>query len=309
MSEIKKEERKLNDNEFLYEGEIVEVRHFEKGENIFLYKNIDSQTIKTLNPELYNKLNSAVDKFAAERDKLIEERKKAEEAERLGKLKQEVEDFKNLIKTDAPSLLKLNPKFAEPTSSYFGNVKRISFDVSGSRIELEYDPTVVGSGDWRAHKTDKSWVVEDANYHKTRYGKLSSATAKIEELANKYAKIQTEAGLKTQALESFATATGLNLIRGWYSSPYMRRYSEGHETYSLVPAVTEKYATPDFKLGLSLSFDNKVSVTAVKINKPTLILGRVCKEISFNLQKFISDPQEVKSFVDTIKFGKIKEEK
>lgn len=288
------EEKSLGENEFLFEGEIVKVHRFAESKeekHLFEFRETMSEVIETINPKLYKKLYLVVSKFATKYDQIQKERQEAREKEEKEKKIEELKQFKQEFKKIAPKeLMDREPEFKNPQNvdRWWGSVEIVQFHSKTSmskRVELS--------------REDERWIVEDDHYKKRRYKTLEKASARIIDLLDSYENIEKATNNRDQAIQDFATATGLVLEKGWHSSRYARRHSEGHTTYELVSIGFKKYEAP-FALKMSVSYGNKCSIYAVEIKKPMTILDRVCQNIIFNLKESITDPEEVKKLASDI---------
>jgi len=286
----------LKDNQFLLDGEVVTVHHFKSeyglATNEWEYQSVGKTTVQKLNPQLYTKIDEAVEAFRVERERLREERKKAEEQERIVKRTVEVETFKAKITTEVPELLKYSPQFRDPAST-FGETQHICFSAFGESAKLYFDNKVYSSGSWHAYSTDRVWVVEDAEYHKTRHAKLTKAAAKVMELLDGY-KLQAESIAKAKnEYEVFAQAVGFPLGQ-------TSKSTHGHKpTYYTVNTLQ---VSKNFTLELN-QYGNPIYVVAAAIDihytsniKDFTLFGQKARNLRIDGLR-IESPEQVKEFV------------
>lgn len=286
----------LKNNQFLFENETVTVNHFKSEygleENEWEYQSVGKVTIQKLNPVLYTKIDVAVEAFRVEQERILKGRQEEEEKARIEAKKAEVQAFKTQLETEAPELMKLNPKFTDVTDRTYWNVKEVHFEVRGKIVELDYDTQVTSPKEWHSHKTDKSWLVKDAELHRTRYSTLKKASAKIEELLNIYT-LAEKCRTETQnTYLAFAEAVGLPLSEGW--KQWGRLYSEGHKTFNLV--------AENIKMTMSIH-SNGVTVISAEITVPNTVPIRIFGTVATTVQiqgLDLKTPEEVKAFLTQV---------
>jgi len=288
-------EEKLNDDQFIFEGEVVTLFRVTNNKNEFKFRDVTSDTIEKLTPELYQKINAAVEIFKAQRDEIIKKRGEERLKQIVIEKAKEVEEFKKWFAENAPSLMSQNPEFREGLSNFYDNAKVVKFKVEPNfGIELSFQR---GGGGY--YYSGDKWQVEDNEYHRRYYTKFTSAVRRVAELIKEYrkraiqqAKNKEVADLETQALQNFADAVGLKLGQEYHSGHQWGR--RGYLTYNLKPA------DDSFELGLKVSSENKISVTSVKISKVMIFLRKV-SDIQFILETPITMVEEAKTLIQDIR--------
>lgn len=285
-------QKQLKENQFLFDGKVVTVQLFKNEaqtkQNPWVFGEVSMQHVQELNPELFTKIDTAVEDFRVELEQILKERQVAAKKVQIEVKKKEVQAFKTQLETEAPELIKLNPRFVEVTDRNYWNVKEVRFEAGNKTVELIYDGEVTSPREWHKHKTDKPWVV-NADYHRTRYGSLKKASAKIVELLNSYTLIEKGKTETQNTYLTFAKAVGLPLSEGW--KQYGRLYSEGYKTFNLV--------TENIKMTLSI-YSKGVTVTSVEITVPNKIPIRIFGTVATTVQiqgLDLKTPEEIKAFI------------
>jgi len=281
----------LDSNEFKFEDSIVTVNYLAKYEDekhLFKFKGVLSETIKKINPELYEKLYKAVNEFAKKRDEII--KKREEEREKLMKKQKiaELKAFKTWVKTKLPPKARaIRYEFVKEEEVIgWTNIKKLKFFTKGrSSIEVAFDDD------------RNKWEVEDFNYKRRYYKNFENAIERAIELIEDYNTRMNERQAKMNALENFAEATGLQLKTGYKSYGYGTR-RRGYTTYHLIPEDQK------FVINLSVDYENKVTATSVEIKVPiNLNLGVKVTKCSCSFES-LKTPEEVKNLVESIKRAK-----
>lgn len=294
----------LKDNQFLYEKVVITVDHFkdkkkEGDKHSWTAKFESGQVLdndflaQLKGTDYVKRVEEEIDKFQLKRDKILEEREKAEHLQRIAELNKKFHDFKKKVKDEAPKeFWKLKPKFCNKIdkNTTRWNIYNINFE--GTSITLEYDTEVTSSSGWYRHKTDKPWVVE-VNFKKRRYKSLKSVTKRItEEIRDANATEKAKQNRMSQ-LQKFAKKTGLSLSKGWHSLGIGR----GHETFHLVEVGTGTKDEPLIKFNFSY-YASKPTITSVEISEGLELFGRTVKNLKFEVT--LKTPEEVNKFLEKI---------
>jgi len=283
MAEVKE----LKENEFVFENGIVSVEFgwdYATGKQVvkrFRYNDVDSDTIQKISKELYSKLKAEVDKFAEKYFEVKKQKELEEQKKLLEEKKKELEDFKRMVM--ATELAKYSPEFvSEDKITLWSNVKIVSFNVGGKRVvSLEQD--------------GNNWLVTDAEHKTRRYTVFENAISRVKELITYYTNEYNRKQQKENALQNFADAVGMKLRSYWKGS-----YGKHDSGYALVPKNSETLYTADYELGLNVSYDNKVSVSQLSVNKPIKFFGKIVNNLSLTFKTGL-DVEETKQLIEEIK--------
>jgi len=300
----------LKENQLLVKGNLVTITSYSSKNNDpeFDYKLpsgiVTSSSVKALQPETYTQIIAAIKNFEANMEQIRKEREELAEKERMAKTLKDLEDFKTWFQQNLPTSLKNRPAhFKDPSKlRSWDEVKEIYFYTSDNKSHVSLEPAPQTFDEWhyRPRHDGKNWSVKDIDYHGSTYKTLEKAAAKINELLTEYETVENAATVRTNAYNTFATECNLVISKGWHRNEYDRQ-RRGFETYHMQPKIEKEFDTPPYKFNLSISFDNKVNVTAVTISKPiNLNLGKFVKNAEITFTNPLTSPNEVKALITSI---------
>lgn len=244
-------------NEFEFEGKKVIATSNED----WKFDGVESEKIKSINPDLYGKLQVEVAFYLENRERIEEEKRKEQLKEKIKNQTEAQNKFKKeLYDNNAEALKNYNITFPSPETEHHFNPE--SFSINGFTIRFE-DRVFDG---WRYVATTKVWVVEDLNYKTRRYSNLGTAIKKTtERVEERKIEKEMEAEKKMQTayeegqMLDFAKENGFEFSKNWHNSQYLAD-TNGYYTYEMVK--NEIFA----KLAYNKETDS-VIITNCKINK------------------------------------------
>lgn len=292
----------LKDNQFEFEGNIVTVHDFKSEYHpqhrwslrTAIGVTADKTTIAEINPDLFTKVEVAINKFHKKYQKLEEARKKDEEEKRIQEQTEVLAAFKEKLNKEVPELNQFDLKFNDPTKS-FGNMQKVRiYDKN-----LKQSVAELNLGKANNYPNDTIYFVEFDFSDKRQYRHLKNAVKKIIEYrdAKVVEKIRKEN--KLNAYESFAKATGLKYTTGYESSGY-GRHRKGYTTYHLETTKNSDSYYPDVKFQMTQT-NGKVTVSHAVVEGPIVMFGKTVEKIEMDVE--LETAEEVKIFVDSVRRG------
>jgi hypothetical protein len=137
------------------------------------YDGVGETLVKKVNPDMYNKITTALVKEVAEYKKRVEREKKAKQAEEKKRRMAELEVFKSQAAPLIPDGFEAD--FSRAVD-YGGDVRRFRLEKAGVDADIDFSDKVYSSGSYHAHTTDMPWKVE-FNYKSQRFATLEKAIA------------------------------------------------------------------------------------------------------------------------------------